>query len=79
MFVTVVRESNRLAALVHYEECRVDISVAQENVRTMLKEVYRTDMTPMEFAKANYQLNRYRPFGITWELMLSSEFKASGN
>lgn len=79
MFVTVVRESNRLAALVHYEESRVDISAAQENVRTMLKEVYKISMTPMEFAKANYQLNRYRAFGITWELMLSSEFKASGN
>ena len=79
MFVTVVRESNQLAALVHYDESRVDISVAQENVCTMLKQVYRPTMTPMEFAKANYQLNRFRPFGITWELMLSSEFKASGN
>ncbi|KAF0195240.1 MAG: hypothetical protein FD169_1487 [Bacillota bacterium] len=79
MFVTVVRESNRLAALVYYEECRVDISIAQKSVEVMLKEVYRSDMTPMEFAKANYQLNRYRPTGITWELMLSSEFKASDN
>ncbi|MDP3487961.1 MAG: hypothetical protein Q8S19_08525 [Bacillota bacterium] len=79
MFVTVVRESNRLAALVHYDEYRVDISLAQENVRILLKEVYRANMTSIEFVKANYQLNRYRPFGITWELMLSSEFKEIGN
>jgi len=79
MFVTVVREGNRLAALVHYAESQVNISTAQENVRLMLDEVYKACMSPMEFVKANYHLNRYRPFGITWELMLSSEFKASGN
>lgn len=79
MFVTLVRENNRLAALVHFDECQVDISAVKDSVETMLKEVYRPHMTPTEFAKANYQLNRYRAFGITWELMLSSEYKQSGN
>jgi len=79
VFVTVVRQNDRLAACVHFADCHVQISAAKEETCSMLKDVYRHTMTPMEFARANYQLNRFRPNGITWELMLSSEFKVSGN
>lgn len=79
MFVTLVLENSRLAAQVHFEDSRVHISASQDSLRAILREVYRPNMTPLEFARANYQLNRYRPQGITWELVLSEEYKASGN
>lgn len=79
MFVTIVRDNNQLAAVVHCDEHRLDISNGPEKVCSMLRQVYHPKMTPLEYAKANYQLNRFRPYGITWELMLASEFEASGS
>lgn len=79
MFVTLVHKNDQLAALVRFEEDHVDITARKGCVGEMLRNIYSNDMNPLEFARANYQLNKLRPKGITWELVLSTEFEKSCN
>ena len=70
MFVTLIRENDHLTALVRFEFNKVQIETAEQNMREQLWDIYRPEMSALEFAKANYRLNRLRTQGITWEVSL---------
>jgi len=74
VFVTLVSTEKQLAAVVRLRyDSQVEIATEQQTLSGLLSQIYRPVMTPMEFTLANHQLNGYRAFGITWELMLTEE------
>lgn len=73
MFVTEIWHGARLAANVEYRENGVIISTEDPNLCHRLPEIYGSDMELGEYLRRNYELNRLRTEGYTWELKLARE------
>lgn len=76
MFITLVSRNNRLVAEVECRENQVIIHTDDGRLQAELDQVYRRNMTMVEFARANYHLNQWKPYGVSWELVLSSEYRS---
>lgn len=76
MFITLVSKDHQLLAEV---ECRENhVAIHSDDVRLLsdLQQVYRQNMTMVEFVRANYCLNRWRANGLSWELVIASEYRS---
>jgi len=76
VFITLVSRNNRLVAEVECRENQVTIHTDDGRLLAELVKVYRQNMSMVEFARANYHLNRWKPYGVSWELVLTSEYSS---
>lgn len=75
MFITLVLKDRQLLAEVECRENHVAIHTDDAKLLADLQQVYRQNMTMVEYTRANYSLNRWRANGLDWELVIASEYR----
>jgi hypothetical protein len=75
LFITLLSRNHCLVAEVECREDQVVIHTKDKGLLADLHKIYHRDMSMVEFARANYRLNRWKPYGLRWELVLASEYR----
>ncbi len=75
MFITLLSRNQSLVAEVECRENQVIIHTDDQGLSADLHKIYHRNMSMVEFARANYRLNRWKPYGLSWQLVLTSEYR----